>query len=448
MFDDIYVTKGSYVYNKRTCRLFMVSEDTREILNKYSGEEELQKTAPELYQKILPEIHKLKKERELALTEDENGLTTLQLIVCNNCNLACKYCYAHAGTYGRESSKMSFETAKDAIDIMFARFNRIEAVMFFGGEPLLCIEVIAQICQYLFDVYRGRFSKIGMMSNLYDLSETALEIIKKYNIQVSTSLDGTEEMNQYRVTHLGENSYSQVVNNINRLYQETGQPVSVEATMSNLHSDIGCDAPELLSTLSNIIPVKNYTVNPIICFSESMKDCLYKNEDKDVIVDLENFIETGVCDMRINDLVSVMTGINCNDRFCTAGEFQYSILPDGDIYPCHIYCLGKAKEFCLGNVNAFDAKKFEENRKKVIRLNCKDSYEKCRDCINRAVCSSCLGTSLVTSGVVLPDDEFCQRKEEYYNELIEVFAEVVGAPEKMQKFKNRIKEARELCHTC
>ena len=74
----------------------------------------------------------------------------ITFIVTKDCQLACKYCYL-VGKNNEE--RMTFEVAKKAIDYILTNPDvfpdeQVEWT-FIGGEPLLEISLIDQICDYL-----------------------------------------------------------------------------------------------------------------------------------------------------------------------------------------------------------------------------------------------------------------------------------------------------------
>lgn len=82
-------------------------------------------------------------------------IKTVTFIVTHQCNLRCSYCYeTHKG-----EGKMSLETAKRCVDLLFAEdaknselVNDTEAngliIEFIGGEPFLEIDLIGQTVEY------------------------------------------------------------------------------------------------------------------------------------------------------------------------------------------------------------------------------------------------------------------------------------------------------------
>lgn len=439
MFDNLYVTSRSYVYNIVTSRIFKVSSPLRKVLLNYTGESDLAEKDPSTYQKISSLLFQLNTARN-SDKHAPHSLQALQLVVCTQCNLSCHYCYAHAGTYNCKQRLMDFATAKAALDIMFSEFNTIDNIVFFGGEPLLNLSLISQVCEYVTENYSDRFKAFEMMSNLYSLSNAAIELIKKYKIQVSTSIDGTESLNAYRHTPDGENSYSSVAKNIQKLYRASKQPEAIEVTMSDLHSKSGYDSERIIKELSSVFPVKKFTVNNVTDFDGRMSGHLYRLPDAQTGIDIDSFIETGICDVHINDFVAIITGKNNDLLLCSAGSGQLSIFPDGNIYPCHIYCLDPHKKFLMGNVNSFSKANFEKVENAIVSFNSKSSYPSCSACVAKGICTSCMGTCLVTNAPLPHDDAFCKDRQRYYFTLIEEYARLMDYPEKFARFKCRLKE--------
>lgn len=84
--------------------------------------------------------------------EDGNLLVNLWLNVSHDCNLRCIYCFGHGGSYGGSRELMSVDTAKKSIDYWFKYLNKnipMTTVTFFGGEPLMNLEVIKFSINYV-----------------------------------------------------------------------------------------------------------------------------------------------------------------------------------------------------------------------------------------------------------------------------------------------------------
>ncbi|MBU5255270.1 radical SAM protein [Tissierella praeacuta] len=69
--------------------------------------------------------------------------------VSNTCNLECKYCYANHGNYGSMDKIIIRNTVRKLSEVIINNFNNISKITFFGGEPLLGIDEIEEICSNL-----------------------------------------------------------------------------------------------------------------------------------------------------------------------------------------------------------------------------------------------------------------------------------------------------------
>ena len=83
----------------------------------------------------------------------KNDMEQVTLQVTQNCNLRCEYC-VYGGKYLNRkhcNNKMSFETAKAAIDfgISNSKETRRLSIGFYGGEPLLEFELIKKCITYV-----------------------------------------------------------------------------------------------------------------------------------------------------------------------------------------------------------------------------------------------------------------------------------------------------------
>ena len=155
------------------------------------------------YQDMIDKFYKKDK-------DNDNDFLTLEVTfqITEDCNLNCSYCYQKNKT----PKKMNFETAKIIVDNIldddsilnkYTDLKKYVAVSleFIGGEPLLEIELIQQICEYFIEqaiAKHHRFAlnfMINMTSNglLYFKPEVQ-EFLNKFgnHVYISISLDGGE----------------------------------------------------------------------------------------------------------------------------------------------------------------------------------------------------------------------------------------------------------------
>lgn len=131
----------------------------------------------------------------------------------NGCNLQCNYCYVNG-----QSSKihhMSIETAKKIVDELLSQ-NDVEEVEFLwhGGEPLLRgLPFFEEIFRYQKEVSDKRQKKFinAIQTNLTLLNNDWLDFFQKYNITLSSSLDGPMHLHDInRVKSNGQGTFQLV----------------------------------------------------------------------------------------------------------------------------------------------------------------------------------------------------------------------------------------------
>lgn len=151
-----------------------------------------------------------------------NGFGQLTLIVDEMCNMRCKYC-VYSGEYNNNRlhnyKKMTFETAKKAIDYYIVKsaealkvnHNLRPVIGFYGGEPLLNFELIKKCIKYI----EGKNLKFKFMytltTNLTLLNEKMLKFLVKNEVYMCISLNGGEKENdRLRVFSDGRGTYSKI----------------------------------------------------------------------------------------------------------------------------------------------------------------------------------------------------------------------------------------------
>lgn len=183
----------------------------------------------------------LKKARSRDVKENliDHG-NTFQLIlnVTENCNFRCKYCYLseiYDYTRNRTDNNMSFETAKRAMDSFFDKLRKIAefnpgkeaAISFYGGEPLMCFELIKQCVDYAEknSPVKILFS-ISTNGSLLDSKKTSFLTEKDFYIGVS--LDGYKKNNDRNRVFSGElGTYDLVLRNLKEFKNKYPQYVKI-----------------------------------------------------------------------------------------------------------------------------------------------------------------------------------------------------------------------------
>ncbi len=155
----------------------------------------------------------LLEEREGVIhASDAMRLTILPTL---NCNCRCPYCYeSHPVTV------MTSEVVESICQLIRDRAKRLSflGIVWFGGEPLLCPEIVDEIGQCARDVsqHYGVSYEAGMTSNGFLLNERAIEILKRTGVSsIQVTLDGSRERHdRTRVLAGGGPTFDVVVENV------------------------------------------------------------------------------------------------------------------------------------------------------------------------------------------------------------------------------------------
>ena len=170
----------------------------------------------------------------------------LLLEVTENCNLACKYCYVpHSRSLS--GNKMTFEIAKNAVDkflsLVIGQATQDEVhIRFFGGEPLMEIKMIKELCGYIEQLEKGNLSiQYYINTNALLLTEDTISFLKANQFKIGVSMDGPKEIHdKYRVFKNNKGSYDLVVKKIQLLVDE-GFPVEdIELYVTLNDTSIDC----------------------------------------------------------------------------------------------------------------------------------------------------------------------------------------------------------------
>lgn len=326
---------------------------------------------------------------------------TITFIVTKDCQLACKYCYL-VGKNDKE--RMSFETAKKAVDYILAHeeddiFSYTSVDFdFIGGEPFLEIDLIDQISDYIktelfrlnhhwFNSYRFSFSTNGINYNFPKVQEY---IKKNHNhLSIGITIDGTARKHDLnRVWKgTGKGSYEDVVKNIPLWLQQFPNDAATKVTIST------ADIPYICESVLHLYSLGIHEVNINVVFEDVWKegdDLLFEQQLiqlADAIID-NRYFDDYQCSF-FSDTIG--KPLSDDQNWCGAG-MMLSVDAAGNFYPCTRfaqYSLRSKKLIIIGNVNdGIDKNKL---RPFLTLDRTTQSPQKCIDCEVASGCAWCQG---------------------------------------------------------
>ena len=174
-----------------------------------------------------------------------HGIQKITLQVTQSCNFRCVYCEFTEGIQNRRHSpkSMSWDVAKKAIDFLAARIrdSRFVDVGFYGGEPLLELDLVKRVIDYAEIVLEGKKYSFSMTTNGSLLSLDIAKYLLSRNVNVMISLDGPKENHDRNRVFAadGSGTYETIWRNIDAIKSEL--PEFYEKISFNSVIDPACD---------------------------------------------------------------------------------------------------------------------------------------------------------------------------------------------------------------
>ena len=149
------------------------------------------------------------------MTVVDTKLRHATLCLTHACNLRCRYCYA-----GEKSDRsMSKNTAMLALRFLAEHSEDRCLITFFGGEPLLCYDLLKEIVRHCRSEYGDRF-RFRFTTNGILLDRQKIEFCRDHGIEISVSVDGTESQHDLnRHDFQGRGSYRAILERLTDLLE-------------------------------------------------------------------------------------------------------------------------------------------------------------------------------------------------------------------------------------
>ena len=148
-------------------------------------------------------------------TYQENTLN-LTIAPTSACNFSCPYCYEK----GINPKTMTDEVIENLISFISKSTSKQIAITWYGGEPLLAIDIIEKILNGINSIEGKQIIHQHIVTNGYYLNEKNIEFINHNHLKsIQVTLDGAtpEFHNQRRFTKGGMGSWDMILNNLDNL---------------------------------------------------------------------------------------------------------------------------------------------------------------------------------------------------------------------------------------
>jgi uncharacterized protein len=372
-----------------------------------------------------------------------HALRAVCLHISHDCNLNCQYCYADAGSFGRERVMMNDAVMIQAID--FALHHAVSDapldIGFFGGEPLLNFKLIRRGTEYA----KAKAEKLhkavtfSMTSNATRLTRKVMEFISREGFSLIFSLDGPKEIHdRMRKYRSRKGSHAQVLRNLKLYQQQYSDRFTVRGTFTgttpNFSEQVLFLNDQGFKSVS-VEPAQLAQDHPHAISSNASLIRVQQEYDKLADLYLERFDQGRPLHFFHFDyaLTKLLKPQPMHTQ-CGAGAGFIAITPDGRIFPCFETVV--EEENCLGHIaSGFDLSK----RKRFQRMHV-DLKKACRKCCIKYFCGGgCHAFNIrYNSNITKPYVIYCELTKYRFKLAAWILSEIVGkgaeATEKLRDY--------------
>lgn len=377
-----------------------------DILDTFDGENDTaviaelsKKYAPAEIMEALSELHELIKAGEIFAPDIDVPPTfqsfgvvkSLCLMVAQDCNLRCKYCFGNEGTYGHRAI-MNEDTGRAAVEFIIksSGLRKHCEIDFFGGEPLLNFKTVKAVTEYVREREKatGKIFKLTLTTNGMLLDDKKIEWLNENNISLVLSLDGRQEVHDaMRPDISGNGSYNRVLKNFQKLVESrNGDNYYLRGTYTNKNLDFTNDVVSMYNAGFDILSLEPVVLkdSPLALTEENLPK-ISAEYDKLTETYLK-YRKMGKPFFFFHFIVDLSNGPCVAKKLsgCGAGHEYFAVAENGDLYPCHQF-VGRGK-YKLGNV--FDGLSEDAAHwTKYFRESHVLNKPKCKDCWAKYFCS-------------------------------------------------------------
>lgn len=360
--------------------LLKCGKNIQEILESYKEKEKILSS--------IQFISALDKNADVKSTESSNRkiIDRITLHIANDCNLRCRYCFAGGGNYGQSRGLMTKQTAEYFVDFCINRFEKVKKIMFFGGEPMLNVEVMKIVCNRFKHYYeKGKIAylpKFVIITNGTILTPSIIDFIKKNIFSITVSIDGPQKINDAnRIYQNGKGSYEQITQFIHTISRECNVRMQYEATFTQSHIDNHYTYEDIAKSLKNEFGIEGVVVNEKGLGIKHLLD--FWNS-----VDYE-YLKRTELEYLPEDFWRILYCIanNRTNNMCHIIDKSFAVGTNGAIYACQM--INGIENCRLGNINGLNI----YNSPTLYRpldseVKFKDN-ETCRKCWAQRLCGGC-----------------------------------------------------------
>lgn len=343
---------------------------------------------------------------------------SIWLNLTHRCNLNCPYCYSldfRNRNIDLHSSDMKWATAKRIINWVFkinkGNYSNYITFVFFGGEPLLKLDILKRCLGYIKNKWKNNQSKVinlYIFTNATLINRNVAKLLKKYNMHTRITIHQKNreifDKKMIRKIKMLKSLLPPSRFFINYIIKDIKDIKKILAEVKNPKA--------LIQTFAFDFNLREKGILPVLKKMKNITDDLIKDKARKqlfVYGDLE--------------LEMLLGGVKVIEN-CGATQSTISFFPDGGIYPCSGPVGGNISG-PLGNINngGIDRKLYKNEIKKIKLKNRKKTD--CMKCWIRSYCRGpCKYSKRLIPSIVKGKNLLCDAHKLFMEYFIKIFAEL------------------------
>ncbi len=316
------------------------------------------------------------------------NIQSITLVVTEDCNFDCDYCYKQ-----KNYDRMKFATAKKAMAFFLPFLSDHYNLNFYGGEPLLCFDLIEETVSFLEQKNKeyGKKPQYSLTTNGSLITDEIIKALETHKFSVVYSFDGTAQE-----IHRKDGSFDLAVSNINKILERPNiglevnsvfTPESVGHISDSLALIMNLGVKNINLSLSLFRPWNTLSVERLGEELAKLRGILVSQYLKSKDIPVMNFRKDGT------------EGF----FYCAGGQDRMAVTSEENVWGCDLfadYFRGKEKrpeyqDYFFGNLDTFVKNykkvypKISSNYAELSMDNFATSQRACLFCSNLEDCIVC-----------------------------------------------------------
>ena len=356
---------------------------------------------------------------------------------------------------------MNLETAKKALEYFINRSlyhtnNQKPAITFYGGEPILNLDLLKKIVEYVkekrvYENYNFSFTTNGTL-----FTQKIIDYFIKNDISILISLDGPKNINdRYRKFRNGRGSFDLIIENINKIKNK-----SLQYYINNISFNVTLAPPFNFEEVENFFYIntlfKYHSEKIIFNFIDSYETSFFRDFNlanrkalRENLIIMLNRFKLSLINGKHEDLIlenkiflkdfyhiyyresSVLSMIIFPKGACFPGLRRLFVDADGNFFMCERV----GANYKIGDINnGFNFKKIMNFFKKYVIF-----FSDCSNCWALRICSKCFND--VRKGEEFNrerKEDFCRNKKKLLEKYISIYCEILEKNTKAFKFLDNV----------